>query len=39
MSVQAWFIIGGIASILMGVAMFFVPAVMEIEEKRIAVEP
>ncbi len=33
-SVQAWFIIGGIAAILMGAAMFFVPAVMQIEDKR-----
>lgn len=33
-SVQAWFIIGGIAAILMGAAMFFVPAVMQIEGSR-----
>jgi DHA3 family macrolide efflux protein-like MFS transporter len=38
-SIQAWFIIGGVAAVLMGAAMFFVPAVMQIEEKRVAAGP
>ena len=39
LSIQGWFIIGGVAAIVMGAAMFFVPAVMQIEGQRIAVEP
>jgi DHA3 family macrolide efflux protein-like MFS transporter len=33
-SIQAWFVIGGVAGVLMGAAMFFVPAVMQIEDGR-----
>ncbi len=34
LSIQAWFVFGGVACILMGAGMFFVPAVMQIEENR-----
>jgi DHA3 family macrolide efflux protein-like MFS transporter len=33
LGVQAWFLIGGIATIVMGVGAFFVPAIMRVEEK------
>jgi DHA3 family macrolide efflux protein-like MFS transporter len=32
-SAQAWFVIGGVAAVLMGSAMFFIPAVMRIEDR------
>jgi DHA3 family macrolide efflux protein-like MFS transporter len=32
LGVQVWFILGGIACVLMGIGMFFVPAVMQIED-------
>jgi MFS family permease len=31
---NSWFVIGGIVTILMGTAAFFVPAIMRIEEGR-----
>ncbi len=31
--VQAWFLIGGLVSLLMGVAMFFIPAVVQLEDE------
>jgi DHA3 family macrolide efflux protein-like MFS transporter len=38
--VQSWFLVGGVTAILMGVTMFFVPAVMRIEDQpRPAVQP
>jgi DHA3 family macrolide efflux protein-like MFS transporter len=37
--VQAWFVIGGVAAVVMGAAMFFVPAVMQIEDSRYPQEP
>jgi DHA3 family macrolide efflux protein-like MFS transporter len=33
LGVQSWFIIGGISTILMGVSGFFIPAIMNLEEK------
>jgi DHA3 family macrolide efflux protein-like MFS transporter len=32
--VQSWFVVGGVVTILMGVAAFFVPVIMNIEEER-----
>ena len=32
--IQAWFLLGGLLCILMAVAGLFIPAVMNIEEKR-----
>jgi DHA3 family macrolide efflux protein-like MFS transporter len=32
--VQAWFIIGGVVTVLMGVSAFFIPAVMRFEDGR-----
>ena len=31
---QAWFVVGGIATVLMGVVGFFIPAIMHIEDDR-----
>jgi hypothetical protein len=39
MGVQTWFIIGGLVTIVMGVAGIFIPAVMHFEEGRGAVAP
>jgi len=33
LGVQSWFIIGGISTFLMGVSGFFIPAIMNLEEK------
>jgi DHA3 family macrolide efflux protein-like MFS transporter len=33
LGVQVWFVIGGIATVVMGVGSFFVPAIMNIEDK------
>lgn len=38
-SIQAWFVIGGVAAVLLGAGMFFVPAVMHIEDGRYSREP
>jgi DHA3 family macrolide efflux protein-like MFS transporter len=35
LGVQAWFLIGGIATIVMGVGAFFVPAIMRVEDKAV----
>ncbi len=32
--VQAWFVLGGVITALLGVMAFFVPAIMRIEEER-----
>jgi DHA3 family macrolide efflux protein-like MFS transporter len=39
LGVQTWFIIGGIVTGLMGIAGFFLPAVMHFEDGRIAGQP
>jgi len=33
MGVQIWFPIGGIATVIMGVGCFFIPAIMQIEDR------
>ena len=38
LGVQIWFLIGGIATVIMGVGSFFVPAIMRIEDKAAEVE-
>jgi DHA3 family macrolide efflux protein-like MFS transporter len=38
LSIQAWFVFAGVASTLMGAAMFSIPAVMQIEDKRVTGE-
>lgn len=39
LGVQTWFIIGGVVTLMMGIASFFVPAVMHFEDGRSAVKP
>lgn len=36
LGVGAWFVVGGVASLLMGITNFFVPVVLNIEEQRSA---
>ena len=36
LGVGAWFVVGGVASLLMGIMNFFVPVVLNIEEQRSA---
>jgi DHA3 family macrolide efflux protein-like MFS transporter len=31
--VQAWFLIAGVATVAMGIGAFFVPAIMDIEDR------
>lgn len=38
LGVQIWFLIGGLATVIMGVGSFFVPAIMRIEDKAAEVE-
>jgi len=38
LGVQIWFLIGGIATVIMGVGSFFVPAIMRIEDRAGEVE-
>lgn len=38
LGVHIWFLIGGIATVVMGVGSFFVPAIMRIEDKATEVE-
>jgi DHA3 family macrolide efflux protein-like MFS transporter len=33
LSVQAWFLIAGVATVAMGIGAFFVPAIMDIEDR------
>jgi DHA3 family macrolide efflux protein-like MFS transporter len=36
--VRVWFIVGGIATVVMGVACFFIPAAVHVEDGRQAAE-
>jgi hypothetical protein len=36
--VRAWFIVGGIATAVMGITCFFIPAVVHLEDGRQAAE-
>ncbi len=38
LGVQIWFLIGGIATVIMGVGSFFVPSIMRIEDKAAELE-
>lgn len=38
LGVQIWFLIGGIATVIMGVGSFFVPAIMQIEDRATEIE-
>ena len=38
LGIRIWFVIGGAACILIPIAMFFVPAIMSIEENRQATD-
>ena len=38
LGVQIWFLIGGLATVIMGVGSFFVPSIMRIEDKAAEVE-
>jgi DHA3 family macrolide efflux protein-like MFS transporter len=38
-SVQAWFLLAGVATTVMGLSAFFVPAVMNIEERSPGADP
>ncbi len=38
LGVQIWFLIGGIATVIMGAGSFFIPAIMQIEDKAAEVE-
>ncbi len=39
LGVQIWFLIGGLATVIMGVGSFFIPAIMRIEDKAGEVNP
>jgi DHA3 family macrolide efflux protein-like MFS transporter len=39
LGVQTWFIIGGVVTLMMGIASFFVPAIMHFEDGRSAGKP
>ena len=39
LGVQTWFIIGGVVTLMMGIASFFVPAVMHFEDGRSTGKP
>ena len=39
LGVQAWFILGGIVTLLLGIGAIFVPAIMHIEEQSSPLRP
>jgi DHA3 family macrolide efflux protein-like MFS transporter len=36
LGVQTWFIVGGLVTVIMGIVAFFIPAIMHIEDGRVA---